>query len=184
MKAFRLILLNPSLQTVLVKYLKFGVVGTSGVAVDMVVLFILADHRMLALGLSLSKACAAEVAIINNFIWNEMWTFGNVAALQKTWPARWSRLGKFNLICLGGIGLSVLLLNAQVHLLSLNIYAANAIAILLVSLWNFSLTLRFGWREPPKQQMPTQVSGKCMSDITPKAPMGLPFQAGQGKAGK
>ena len=52
---------------------------------------------------------------------------------------------KFNLICLAGIGWSVLLLNAQVTWLHLNLYLANLIAIVVVSVWNFWLNLRFGW---------------------------------------
>lgn len=59
---------------------------------------------------------------------------------------RLARLVKFNLICLAGIGWSVLLLNVQVYGLGLNVYLANLIAIVLVSLWNFLLNLRFGWK--------------------------------------
>jgi hypothetical protein len=43
--------------------------------VDFGVLFVLADPRMLALNVAISKVCAAEVALVNNFVWNELWTF-------------------------------------------------------------------------------------------------------------
>jgi len=39
----------------------------------------------------------------------------------------------------------VLLLNVQVYWLAINVYLANFISIVLVSLWNFFLNLRFGW---------------------------------------
>jgi dolichol-phosphate mannosyltransferase len=55
------------------------------------------------------------------------------------------RLWRFNLICLAGIVWSVLLLNLQVHGLHLNVFLANFNAIVLVSLWNFLLSQRFGW---------------------------------------
>ena len=51
-------------------FIRFGLVGGSGVFVDMGVLFLLADRRMLSWDLSRSKCLAAKVAIVNNFIWN------------------------------------------------------------------------------------------------------------------
>jgi hypothetical protein len=39
----------------------------------------------------------------------------------------------------------VVLLNAQVYGLGWNMYVSNFIAIVLVSFWNFGLTLKFGW---------------------------------------
>ena len=130
------------------RYLRFGIVGASGVVVDMAVLFLLSDPKMLAWNLSLSKALAAEVAIVNNFIWNEGWTFGDIAAAQHHWSARRRRFFKFNLICLAGIGLSILLLNVQVRYVAMNVYLANLIAIVLVSFWNFGLNLKYGWQPP------------------------------------
>jgi dolichol-phosphate mannosyltransferase len=135
------------LRSVFARYVRFGLVGVSGIVVDMGFLFLLADHRMLALNLSLSKAISAEIAIINNFVWNEMWTFGDISAVQNHWGSRLSRFAKFNLICLAGIGLSILLLNLQVRFVSLNVYLANLIAIVIVSFWNFGLNLKFGWRK-------------------------------------
>ena len=135
------------LRSVFARYVRFGLVGVSGIVVDMGFLFLLADHRMLALNLSLSKAISAEIAIINNFVWNEMWTFGDISAVQNHWVSRLSRFAKFNLICLAGIGLSILLLNLQVRFVSLNVYLANLIAIVIVSFWNFGLNLKFGWRK-------------------------------------
>jgi len=49
------------------------------------------------------------------------------------------------LICLAGIGWSVLLLQAQVAGLGMNVYLANLISIVAVSVWNFGMNLKFGW---------------------------------------
>jgi len=57
------------------QFIKFCCVGGSGVVVDMAVLALLADPRFLGWNVLLSKVCAAEAAMINNFIWNELWTF-------------------------------------------------------------------------------------------------------------
>ncbi len=130
------------------RYFRFGVVGASGIAVDMATLFVLADPRMLGLNLSLSKVLAAEIAIFGNFIWNELWTFRDLA-VDNSWTARISRFGKFNLICLAGIGLSVALLNFETRCFQMNMYLGNLLAILLVSVWNFGMNLRFGWSKKP-----------------------------------
>jgi dolichol-phosphate mannosyltransferase len=130
------------------RYICFGLVGSTGIVVDMGVLFVLADPRMLGLNLSLSKVLAAEVALVSNFIWNELWTFGDISAEQDGWDPRLRRLVKFNLICAAGIGISILLLNIQVRLVAMNVYLSNLIAILIVSVWNFGLNLKFGWNRP------------------------------------
>ncbi len=134
------------LRRVLRRYVKFCVVGGSGVVVDMGIIYLLASPSMLGWNISLSKVIAAEVAIFNNFLWNDLWTFRGLAGERNLWRDWLARFLKFNLICLAGIVLSVLLLNVQVYWLHLNLYLANFIAIVLVSLWNFFLNLRFGWR--------------------------------------
>lgn len=130
------------------RYVHFGIVGGSGVVVDMGVVFLLADPKILALNLSLSKALAAEIALLNNFVWNEVWTFGDISAIESHWRARALRLVKFNLICLAGIGLSIVLLNLEVRWIGMNVYVGNLIAILMSSFWNFGMNLKFGWNKP------------------------------------
>jgi dolichol-phosphate mannosyltransferase len=131
---------------ILKRYIRFGIVGISGIAVDMAVLFVLSDPRMLGINLSIGKVVAAEIALISNFIWNELWTFGDISAAQGQWRARFRRLVKFNLICIAGIGLSIVILNVQVRLIAMNIYVGNLIAILIVSVWNFGMNFKFGWK--------------------------------------
>src|SRR5579859_5639743 len=120
---------------------QFACIGGSGVLVDMVVFFCLADPRTLHMSLVLSKALAAETAICTNFLGNEFWTFRDMRSTGPSWPERATRFSKFNLICLAGIALSVLLLKLQMHYFHLNVYLSNLIAIAIVSLWNFGLNL-------------------------------------------
>jgi dolichol-phosphate mannosyltransferase len=138
---------NPSLVRIVKRYVIFGIVGASGIGVDMLAFFVLADSRMLHLNISLGKTLAAEVAIFSNFIWNERWTFRHLAILDPSWRGRAIRLCKFNLICLAGIGFSLLLLNIQTHFLNVNMYVANLFAIVIVSLWNFGMNQKFGWEK-------------------------------------
>lgn len=128
------------------RYMQFCVVGGSGVVVDMVVLWLLASPTTLAWDLSLSKVIAAEAAMVNNFLWNDAWTFRTVSRSRDAAGSRLRRFLKFNLICTAGIGLSVLLLNLQVRGLHWNVFLANFLAIVLVSVWNFFLSSRLGWR--------------------------------------
>jgi len=127
------------------KYAQFCIVGGSGVFVDMGVIWLLTSSSMLNWNLTLSKVIAAEIAIFNNFLWNDIWTFQRLGSARSGWLARLIRLAKFNLICVAGIVLSVLLLNIQVYWLHENLYLANFLCIILVSFWNFFMNLRFGW---------------------------------------
>lgn len=140
------------------RYVKFCLVGAGGMAVDMVFLYLLSSPSRLGWNLALSKALAAEAALLHNFVWNEVWTFRGVGAAaigrgeggqgakgRDQWLARFGRLAKFNLVCLAGIGWSVLLLHLLVHGLGWNVYLSNFVAIVLVSFWNFGLNLKWGW---------------------------------------
>jgi dolichol-phosphate mannosyltransferase len=124
---------------------RFAVVGSSGVIVDMGLLFLLSDPRMLAFGLTRSKIVAAEMAIVNNFSWNDAWTFRDLASTQLSLRAKWRRFLKFNAICLIGLAFNVALLNVLFNFAHMNRYFANALAIVAVTTWNFTLNRKFGW---------------------------------------
>lgn len=128
------------------RFFRFGLVGLSGVFVDMIVFYLLSDPTMLAWGLTRSKIIAAETAIINNFIWNDIWTFRDFSSQQKGKRQRVKRFIKFNIICLMGLILNVLILNFFFNGLGINRYLANLIAIAIVTLWNFWINLKLSWR--------------------------------------
>lgn len=134
------------------RFLRFGLVGLSGVFIDMAVFYLLSDPTTLAWGLTRSKILASEVAVVNNFLWNDRWTFGDISSRQSGWRKRLKRFLKFNLICLVGIFLNVLLLNLLFNQLGLNRYLANLIAIAVVTLWNFWLNLKLSWRVTDVQE--------------------------------
>jgi dolichol-phosphate mannosyltransferase len=128
------------------RFLRFCAVGFSGVFVDMGLLYLFSDSHALGWGLTRSKLMAAECAIVNNFLWNDVWTFRDLAGDQTGFRAKLKRFAKFNVICTVGLALNVLLLNAQFNLLGMNRYLANAIAIVVVTLWNFWLNTHLSWR--------------------------------------
>lgn len=126
------------------RFLRFGVVGFSGIFVDMAMFSVFREG--LGLGLSLSAMLSGEVAIINNFLWNDLWTFGDIASRQRGWAKGAKRLLKFNLICLAGLVLNVFIVNLLSVGLSLNEYWAKLMAIAAVTLWNFWINLKLNWR--------------------------------------
>lgn len=149
-----------SLSSVGRRYGQFCLVGGTGVLVDMAVLWLLSDPATLGWNLTLSKLIAAETAMVTNFLLNDVWTFRGVAGGIGGWRERLIRFGKFNLICLVGILWSVLLLQMQVRWLGMNVYLANFISIVVVSVWNFGMNLRFGWTKSPRasQVVPSQTN--------------------------
>ncbi len=145
------------------RFLRFGVVGFSGLFVDIVVFYLLRER--IGLDWRLSTALSIEVAIVNNFLWNDAWTFADLAQRQQGWRARFQRFLKFNLVCLMGAFLQVtimallLAVPAVNHLPVLmgqwvtadwtnnaNEYFAKVVAIALVTLWNFWINLKLSWR--------------------------------------
>ena len=105
------------------QFIKFCVVGGSGVLVDMTVLYLVADPTTLAWNLTAAKVCSAEVALLNNFLWNEVWTFRCAAKCARGGWMR--RLVGFHAICGVGIGLAVLFLHLFHTWLGFNLYVAN-----------------------------------------------------------
>jgi dolichol-phosphate mannosyltransferase len=128
------------------RFLRFGLVGLSGVFVDMVMLYLLSDPATLALPLTRSKIIAGEIAIFNNFLWNDAWTFADVTMQQQEWRHRLKRFLKFNIICLAGLMLNVLVLNLVFNFIIRNRYIANLIAIAVATIWNFWVNLKLSWR--------------------------------------
>ncbi|MEH2314489.1 MAG: glycosyltransferase [Nostoc sp.] len=128
------------------RFLRFGLVGFSGVFIDMAVLYLLSDPTTLAWPLTRSKIIAGEIAILNNFFWNDAWTFADVSARQQEWQQRLKRFVKFNAICLAGLVLNVLILNLVFNFLIPNRYIANFIAIAVATIWNFWINLKLSWR--------------------------------------
>lgn len=119
----------------LVALLRFGVVGAIGTAVNLAVLELL--HGQLGLGFTRSSAVATEVAIIGNYLGNELWTFHH-----RTLSLR--RLLQFNVTMLVGaavqVGSATLLKEFMPYLL------AQALGIAIGSGLNFAFNFGWTWR--------------------------------------
>lgn len=128
----------------LARFFRFGLVGFSGVFIDMGAFYLL--RNFVGLGLTRGAIMSAELAIINNFLWNDLWTFRDISRRQPGKRRLLIRLFKFNLVCLAGLVLHILILNLLYNFLGMNQYLAKLIAIIVVTFWNFWINLKLSWR--------------------------------------
>ncbi len=116
------------------RWLRFNLVGGIGIAVQLVLLFLL--KSILHFNYLGATALAVEATLIHNFLWHERYTWAD--RLQPSWQNSLPRLLRFNLtngavsIC-GNLGLMKLMVDIG----HMNYLVANAIAIALCSLANF-----------------------------------------------
>ncbi|EKD90372.1 MAG: hypothetical protein ACD_31C00006G0007 [uncultured bacterium] len=83
--------------------IKFGLVGVTGTLVDFLFYKILINYY--GLPPATSKGFSTEIAIINNFTFNNFWTFRH----RKTKTNLYQKFGIFNLVSLGGLIIAVLI---------------------------------------------------------------------------
>ncbi len=84
-------------------FIKFGMVGFVGTLVDFFFYkFFINNFNVPP---ATSKGFSAEIAIVNNFIWNHFWTFKH----RKTKTNIYQKFGIFNLVSLGGLVMGVLI---------------------------------------------------------------------------
>lgn len=126
------------------RFLRFGVVGFSGVFVDFGVFYLL--RTVLGIGLTRSNIFASEIAIVNNFLWNDLWTFRDLSSSQQGNRKRLRRFLKFNLICLSGVIINTVIVNLLFNVFQLNEYLAKLVAIAIVTFWNFWFNSKLSWR--------------------------------------
>lgn len=123
--------------------LKFGMVGASGVLVNMGLLYFLTEH--VGLYYLLSSVIAVESSIISNFTLNELWTF--VEKGREGIRNVFKRFLKFNSISIAGLGINVSILWALTEFAGLYYLFSNLIAISVVFAWNYMANVRWTWTE-------------------------------------
>ena len=119
----------------ILKFLKFGVVGVSGTAIDFGTTWLLKEkdkiNKYLANGIA--YMCGAT----SNFFLNRWWTFSS----QK--PEVVEQYFKFLGVSLVGLGLNTLIIYLLVNKGNQNFYISKIAATLLVLIWNFFGNLMF-----------------------------------------
>jgi dolichol-phosphate mannosyltransferase len=111
-------------------------VGGTGVLVNNLALLIL--FKGVHLPLLVASVLVSELAIINNFYWNDRWTF-------KRTRISLSRFARFNLVSLSGLLITTGTLWVLVSHLGLYYLVANLLGIGLAMVWNFAANSRWTW---------------------------------------
>lgn len=120
------------------RFIKFGIVGASGVVVNLAVLYVGQEYLFTevtqeTLRLNLSLALAIFIATISNFFWNRRWTWHDRKQHQSV-PVV-VQFVQYALACWVGIAVQFGLTN--LFALFLHYLVANLIAVVIASLFNF-----------------------------------------------
>jgi dolichol-phosphate mannosyltransferase len=124
-------------------WIKFNIVGLLGFALQTGVLFAL-THGALRVGYLAATGIAVELAVLNNFVWHQRWTWSDRPATTKKETLH--RLAKFNITTgLVSIAGNLLLMNLLVGHLGLPVVGANLATVAGCSILNFILADRFAF---------------------------------------
>lgn len=125
------------------RFVKFCMVGGSGIGVDEGMLYLLSGVAGLR-PVELASALSAETAIFTNFTLNDIFTFrdrrspGAKAVINRFW--------KFNLICLAGVGIKVGILSLLFNVAGIHYLLANLAGIAVATLWNYFVNTWWTWK--------------------------------------
>ena len=122
------------------RFPKYCIVGATGVVVNEGLLFLLTEF--LGIFYLVSSVISVEVSIIWNFLLNEFWTFSDLSRGHKRIGRR---LGKFNLVSIGGLLINVLVLFALTST-GLHYLVSNLFGIGAATFWNYLMNLNWTWR--------------------------------------
>lgn len=136
---------------------KFSVVGLSGTFVDFLVYSIFIGIFGVSPGLS--KLFSGEAGTINNFTWNNLWTF----RYRKTGKPIWTRFIIFNAVSFGGIFIGAAIVSllhtkfgdgeSLIGIFKISYTTWYFIATIpFVMAWNFTMNHLVTWKNQPKIQ--------------------------------
>ena len=130
-------------RTPAVRFVRFGIVGASGTAVNEGLLAL--GHGVWHLPLLLASAIAIECAIISNYLLNDRWTF------KHRRPA-WSRFLRFNTVSLVSLVVNLGILALLTRATHMHYLWANIIGIGIAFLVNFTLNVYWTYGKALSQQ--------------------------------
>ena len=119
----------PEYAQLLVKLIRYGVVGVFGVGVDFSLTYFAKEK--LKINPYVANAIGFSVATCINFFLNRIWTF------RSHDPAIWNQFGFFALAAVIGLGLNTLLLRWLHQRWKMPFYVAKLLSTAVVVIWNF-----------------------------------------------
>jgi putative flippase GtrA len=118
-----------------IEFLKFGVVGVMGVAIDFFITWLCKEKWRF--NKYVANALGFSFAVINNFLWNRYWTFsGNTQTFTEQFL-------KFAVVSIVGLMINSFLLFVLVKFIKINFYFIELLVVWLVFLWNFYINYIF-----------------------------------------
>jgi len=127
----------------MIHFIRFNVVGVLGFALQSVALFVL-THFTPPADYLLATAAAVELAVLNNFVWHQRWTWRDRPSATKGETLR--RLVAFN-ITNGAVSITgnLIFMSILVGRLGLPIIGANVCSVAACSICNFFLADRIAF---------------------------------------
>lgn len=123
------------------KILRFGFVGLSGIFVNTGLLYALTE--IAGLYYLFSAAIAIEASIVNNFVWNDIWTFKSARDLR--FGRRISRFGSFQAVSIGGLVINMGILYLLAEVAGVYYLVANLVGIFVAFVWNYMVNRHITW---------------------------------------
>jgi len=123
------------------KIVRFGLVGLSGILVNMGLLYALTE--IAGLYYLVSAAFAIELSIVNNFVWNDLWTFQSARELR--FGRRIQRFLSFQAVSMGGLVINMGILYLLADIAGVYYLVANLAGILVAFVWNYAVNRHFTW---------------------------------------
>ncbi len=120
------------------KFIKFGVVGASGVIVDFGFTFL--GKEILKIQKYIANSIGFTIAASSNYLLNRIWTF------HSQNPEIGIEYSKFILISLIGLGINTFILWTLVSKMKWNFYVSKLFAIGVVTIWNFVFNMIFTFK--------------------------------------
>jgi putative flippase GtrA len=111
------------------KFLKFGVVGFSGVFVDFSLTYVCKEW--IKIPKYIANAIGFSIAASSNYILNRIWTF------HSNNPEMFMEFSQFFAISIIGLGINTLILWILVSKYKKHFYLSKLFAIGVVTIWNF-----------------------------------------------
>ena len=124
------------------RFVRFCLVGGSGVVVNMCVLALLVSVG--GWPPLIAAPIAAEVAIVNNFLLNDRWTFRD----KRSGRSLLQRGLRYNGLTLGGVLISIATFTTLVYVFRMHYAVANLIAIAAGTAWNYAMNAWLTWVDP------------------------------------
>lgn len=122
------------------QFLKFCVVGLTGVLVNMGLLWALT--KFIGFDYRVSAIFAIETSILSNFTLNEIWTFrkrSRAGSLAE-------RIVNFNIACIIGAVINFIVLVMLTEIFHLHYLFSNLFGIACATLWNYFMSATWVWK--------------------------------------